>query len=604
MSGEYIESKPQTQKAVEITKTDNDMRNSATKKQNQVSKTSTTLAKVEYSKQEPIRRQKKRGRRNGRTNEGRALHSQLLDTEEQEIDEFFIDDNIPSFPGDGDNSSLHLCGNLSFEMAEDHCFVSEEDNYGQLSTTDVDVTCLEVQSTRLVDQSTMTDCQGECNCVRKSLSEANNQNDMDVEKEVTDVAIVVPEARENIIIRVAGLPVVNTAIGQVSNMYTKTKEYNGLLKYTFEVAEKSVGTVASTAKPVVDKFEKQISYANDFACNQMDKLEEACPVISMPPEKIYSSVIDSGKRVWDGTKAVGSQTMETVANTRVGQAVCAGVNTSLALSEMVVDHCLPPDEKEQEEKMEPEATEKADLEKEETSLSTVNRVISLSGKVRQRVYKRAMTRLQNAQHRSQETLEKLHYTVDLIAYAKTHIDSTNQKVKDQVSGAQEKLWNTWNDWTTEEEEETSSGEEEVETSENKTVAIAHNLAKRLKVGCGKVVNTGVQVLPENVVAQAAKAKTMADELYESLRSATVLNDMSATILDRAQERLSQVSEAMVSLTEYIANSSAVQWMVPDIELDQINFEDYEDDYDDEDSIDGNDSTNSGIDIDFFDNDDS
>ena len=165
-----------------------------------------------------------------------------------------------------------------------------------------------------------------------------------MENEVTDVAVEVPAAGENIITRVTGLPVVNSAIGQVANMYTKTKEYNGLLKYTFEVAEKSVGTVANTAKPVVNKFEKQINYANDLACSQMDKLEEAYPVITLTPGKIYNNVVDGTKRVLDNTKAAGTQTIDSVANTRVGQVVCTSMDITLALSELVVDHYLPPDE--------------------------------------------------------------------------------------------------------------------------------------------------------------------------------------------------------------------------------------------------------------------
>lgn len=47
--------------------------------------------------------------------------------------------------------------------------------------------------------------------------------------------------------------------------------------------------------------------------------------------------------------------------------------------------------------------------------STFTRVTSLSTKLRQRMYKRAMRDLRQLQVRSRERLEKLHFTVDLVS---------------------------------------------------------------------------------------------------------------------------------------------------------------------------------------------
>ncbi|XP_077988913.1 perilipin-2-like isoform X2 [Glandiceps talaboti] len=386
------------------------------------------------------------------------------------------------------------------------------------------------------------------------------ETEMESVNEMKDVSVDMSENKDNIISRVAGLPMVNSAIGQVTNMYTKTKEYNGLVKYTLEAAEKSVVTVASAAMPVVNTLEKPIGMANDFACNQMDKLEEAYPVITQPSDKVYSSVVDGSKRVWDNTKSIGTRTIDNLMNTKVGQAVSASVDISLSMSEIVVDHCLPPDAVEREEDMAEASKEKTDEEK-QLCIAPVQRVVSLTGKVRHRIYVRAMAKLQTAQKRSQETVEKLHYTVNLIEYAKANIDTTNQKVRDQMNSAQETLWTTWDDWTTEDGQGEEGGQES--QVKEKTVSVIRGLTKRLTVASGKLATAGMDVLPETVTKQLTKAKDTAEDLYDSMKQVKVLNDLPSSLLDQAKDRLNQVSEAMLSVTEYVVNSKALQWLVPD-----------------------------------------
>ncbi|XP_077863681.1 perilipin-2-like [Saccoglossus kowalevskii] len=376
------------------------------------------------------------------------------------------------------------------------------------------------------------------------------------------------ETGENIIVRVAGLPMVNSAIGQVSSMYTKTKEWNGLVKYTLETAEKSVATIAGTAMPVVNKLEKPINLANYYACTTMDKLEEACPIINQPTDKIVSSVVDGTKTAWDNTKKAGSDKINYMMQNRVVQAFTGTMDATLSLSEKVVDSYLPPEPTENEEYEKEKATEDAANSEKEIipdaeevgGESAVARVVNLSGKVRHRVYARAMSKLRNAQKRSRETLDNLKFTVNLIDYAKENIDSTNQKVKDQVTSAQDKLWSTWNDWTTEDGEQSSIADEQEQ--EQKTLAVARDLAKRLKIACGKVTSASLKILPDSMMTQVTKAKNFTDELYDSFKNAKVFNDLPSSLLTQAKDGLNQVSDMMMSVTEYAVNSRALQWLVP------------------------------------------
>jgi hypothetical protein len=60
----------------------------------------------------------------------------------------------------------------------------------------------------------------------------------------------------DIISRVASIPMVSSTIGQVTNMYTWTKENSAIANTALGYAEKSVTVAAQTAKPVVDRLEK------------------------------------------------------------------------------------------------------------------------------------------------------------------------------------------------------------------------------------------------------------------------------------------------------------------------------------------------------------
>jgi len=94
-------------------------------------------------------------------------------------------------------------------------------------------------------------------------------------------------SKDQFLTRLTSLPLVTSALDQASSMYERTKESNQLLKYTLQTAEVGMKTVAETAKPVVGKLETPMSKLNDLACGQLDKLEQAYPIIAQPTEEVY-----------------------------------------------------------------------------------------------------------------------------------------------------------------------------------------------------------------------------------------------------------------------------------------------------------------------------
>jgi len=94
----------------------------------------------------------------------------------------------------------------------------------------------------------------------------------------------------------SSIPLIKSAIGLASDRYSRFKAYNGLISATLSKAEQSLLFVVSTAKPVIDKFEKPISFADNIACQGLDKLQEKVPAIKKSPEEIK----DDTKKLFEG----------------------------------------------------------------------------------------------------------------------------------------------------------------------------------------------------------------------------------------------------------------------------------------------------------------
>jgi len=103
--------------------------------------------------------------------------------------------------------------------------------------------------------------------------------------EVTSNHVVsVPQV--NSIHRVVDLPVVKSALGVANDWYGWAKGCNSLVGSSLEKAEQTVWFVADSAKPVIQKLEKPITYADSIVCQGLDKLEEKVPAIKKSPDEL------------------------------------------------------------------------------------------------------------------------------------------------------------------------------------------------------------------------------------------------------------------------------------------------------------------------------
>eukprot|EP00057_Strongylocentrotus_purpuratus_P017219 XP_011671693.1 PREDICTED: perilipin-2 isoform X3 [Strongylocentrotus purpuratus] len=376
----------------------------------------------------------------------------------------------------------------------------------------------------------------------------------------------------NVINRVAALPMVSSTLTQMTNAYNWSKDKNSLVKYTLEMAESTVSMAASTAQPVVNRLGGPISAANDYANQQMDKLEEKVPIITDTPEKMMTDLQDGTKKMIENTKKAGSDRINNLLLTRLGMALTTSVDTALLLSEFAVDYYLPAENNSTngEKQVPDQALAAAGVEGEDhipqdkPLEATVQRASRVSNKVRRRVVNKAMRNVRYAQKRSQETLQRLHYTVDLMEYARTNIDSANKAVQSRVESTHQTLSKTWDDWTLEEGDETKGDvKNEVETTngEQKTLAIARNLAGRLQVLSVNIAGC-VRLLPGSLRTKVEEGRELADALYHSLEEAQTIRDLPANVLVTAKQQLDKMSNISLSVADFLVSSTPLQWLVP------------------------------------------
>ncbi|KAH3801102.1 hypothetical protein DPMN_154747 [Dreissena polymorpha] len=304
---------------------------------------------------------------------------------------------------------------------------------------------------------------------------------------------------EQFITRLASLPVVSSGIAQVYSAYQKTKDYNGLLRSTCNMAETGLQTMVSSTMPYVEKYKPQLDMVNSFACQKLSMMEEQYPIITRPTDELIkegmdkcaslvkpvtdrvSSVVGKGQETIEATKGrvgavkeYGVMTLTRTLDTPLAKYAMEKVNEALTVSEDYVEKYLPAGDD--------EAQDKGAVVDE---VSALTRVSSLSSKLRQRMYKRAMRDLSGLQMRSKEQLEKLNFTVDLIQYAKSSATEVKDTLEEKYEVAQRKMADYWEQINEEGEEEEEEGEKPM-TLEGRTLMVARRVTRQMKTGFATV----------------------------------------------------------------------------------------------------------------------
>ncbi|KAL5005357.1 hypothetical protein ScPMuIL_018813 [Solemya velum] len=392
------------------------------------------------------------------------------------------------------------------------------------------------------------------------------------------------ETNAQFIGRLGSLPVVNSAWTQALVLYQRTKDSNVLLKTTLGMAENTVRVVSSTTKPIVDRYQPQIFDRMDaYACQALTRLEENYPVITKKPDELLqdgkqlvkpavdrvtsvyqfgAGTYNMGKEKVDQVKKIGTDTvvgikdfsvtqMKKGMDTSYGKMVVGKLEDVLTMSEGYVDVYLPPSEGEDLLK------EKEGKEEKGEKKDPLTRVTTLSNKVRQRMYRKAMKDLTNVKVRSQDALSKLHSTVDLISYAKSHLDTARETVGVNVGAAQDKLLWAWGEINSEKEKE-----ETPNTLEGHTIALARRLTKQVRHGL-TVISTHIPetVQVANLQERIAEARKYSEELYTSFKEVKTYEEIPIWALTQARGKMQYMQETLSFLTDMVL-SVPLNWLVP------------------------------------------
>ncbi|XP_030635860.1 perilipin-2 [Chanos chanos] len=393
---------------------------------------------------------------------------------------------------------------------------------------------------------------------------------------------------QNVVTRVVNLPLVSSTYDMVTNAYCNTKDSYPYIKSVCEVAEVGVRTITaaalSTAMPLIGKLEPQISLANDLACKGLDKIEKTLPILHQPSGQIMTnakeavtgakeavtgtvngakdSVSNTLNGVMDRTRCAVQDRVEmtrtmvsggvnTVMESRVGKLVSSGLDTVLSTSENLVDQYLPGTEAEQENEI--KMTKGFDDHSDTPSYYV--RLGSLSSKLRQRAYHRAVAKVRDAKQRSQESISQLNHTMDLIEYARKNLDGANQKLTDKLNSLLERKSKSQKN-----AENESAGDHEAEHIESRTLAIAQGLTQQLQTTCLELVSS-LQGLPKHVQDQAMSVSQSAMEVYSNFNKATAFNDLSDTVLTTSRAQLGRMKDSMDNVMDYLVNNTPLNWLV-------------------------------------------
>ncbi|XP_010723994.1 perilipin-2 isoform X2 [Meleagris gallopavo] len=358
------------------------------------------------------------------------------------------------------------------------------------------------------------------------------------------MALAAIDPQQNIVSRVANLPLVSSTYDMVSTAYITTKDNHPYLKSVCEIAEKGVRTITSvamtSAMPIIQKLEPQIVVANNYACIGLDKIEERLPILNQPTDKVVANakgvvvgareavtttmtgaketvahkitgVVGKTKEaVQDSvemTKSVVNGGINTVLGSHVVQMMSSGMDSALTKSETLVDQYLPLTEAE----LEREAAKVEGFEVEVQKPSYYVRLGSLSSKFRARAYQQALNKVRDAKQKSQETISQLHNTVSL------HIES-------------------------------------------RTLAIAQSLTQQLQTTC-LTLFTSIQGLPQSVQDQVYSVRSMAGDVYETFRSASSFQELSDSFLTTSKGQLKKMKESLDDVMDYLVNNTPLNWLV-------------------------------------------
>lgn len=156
---------------------------------------------------------------------------------------------------------------------------------------------------------------------------------------------------------ISEIPVVNSALNNVTGYYGKVKERNLILRTSLNLAELSVSVMSLAATPITSLCKKPIESVDTYLCEKLHDLEHSYPSITKPTEQLTESAYLQVKQIYNQTLKPPIDRLNNIKDlttNKVNEVIKAGsdsidtiktygcdqLNRSAVLGVRVMDACL------------------------------------------------------------------------------------------------------------------------------------------------------------------------------------------------------------------------------------------------------------------------
>ncbi|XP_020811244.1 lipid storage droplets surface-binding protein 1 isoform X2 [Drosophila serrata] len=219
--------------------------------------------------------------------------------------------------------------------------------------------------------------------------------------------------------RIGSIPLVETSVKRVENLYGKVKNNNRLFSWYFETAEATISAAYDTVQPAVKLFEPSIRRLDNVMCKSLDILEQRIPLVYLPPEMMYwntkeymsDHLVRPVLKRADSVKQIGNAVLEspltTYAADRIDGAFTAG--------DKFVDKYLVPISTDQDQTDAPQEDDNEAVPDERGAIKAIHHGQRFSRKLKRRLTQRTIAEARALKKQSKEAIHVLIYAAELIA---------------------------------------------------------------------------------------------------------------------------------------------------------------------------------------------
>uniref|UniRef100_A0A8C4Y243 Perilipin n=1 Tax=Gopherus evgoodei TaxID=1825980 RepID=A0A8C4Y243_9SAUR len=348
-------------------------------------------------------------------------------------------------------------------------------------------------------------------------------------------AVALPD---NVLRRVASLPLVNSACDLAATAYASTKESHPYVRSICDMAEKGVTSITSAA---VSSAQPATSETQELASVSLEEVKETIRVVDMTEEAVQDSM--------KTTKSVVTDSMSTVVESRMGQLAISGMEAVLEKSEELLDHYLPMTDDELAELAESVEGAEVSSAQPQEHRSYFVRLGSLSTKLRQRAYRYSLNKMRHTSQSIREALSQLHETMGLVG---TPLSLTT----DALQGTEHSDHTCIECGTMRFKPHSYSEIKDL----SETLAMSRSIIQQLQDTCQMLVSS-IQGLPTNFQDKVKQMYRNMEELHASFSTAHSFQDLSSSLLTQSQEMVTKAQEYVDELMAYMMETTPLSWVV-------------------------------------------